>query len=218
MLRPYKWNCVHRGENGIDFGAQWRERANRIGGRGVSCEKQGLAAATAKVLLAAITAPARFLHPFFTTKFLKGVGIFPDFAQAARLHVSKFQAGNNLGCVAGKRVTAWRDENKFTAPATHAGFGKFRVVIRNDRFDANFAFASFLGLLDEFQGAVELFARGQQVLAIREGPAVILDVGKLDASGAGGFGDGQHFRDLADVAAVDDEIERDGDAKVFQPA
>ncbi len=64
---------------------------------------------------------------------------------------------------------------------------------------------------------IELRARGQQAVAIGEAPTVILHIGKFDASGARGFGDFEHFVDLIDVAAVNDEIERDGDADFFQP-
>ena len=65
--------------------------------------------------------------------------------------------------------------------------------------------------------SIELRARGKQAVAIGEGPAVILHVGKFDAGGAGRFGDRQHFVDLIDVAAVNDEVESDRDANLFQP-
>src|SRR5260370_28991891 len=50
-----------------------------------------------------------------------------------------------------------------------------------------------------------------------ESPAVVLDVGELDARGAGGFSDGEHFRELIDVAAVDDEIGRDRHTMLAEP-
>src|SRR5258708_14423352 len=55
------------------------------------------------------------------------------------------------------------------------------------------------------------------MFAIGEGPAVILDVGEFDARGAGRFGDGKHFRELIDMAAMDDESESDGDAMLAEP-
>ena len=67
------------------------------------------------------------------------------------------------------------------------------------------------------QSLVELGARGQEIFAVGEGPAVVLDVGEFDSRGAGGFGDLEHFVDLVDVAAVDDEVQGDGDADFFQP-
>jgi len=73
VLRPYRWNCVQRGENSIDFGAQWGARADWVGGRGVAGEKQGLTAATAKILLAAVAVLARFLHPIFAAELLKRI-------------------------------------------------------------------------------------------------------------------------------------------------
>ncbi len=63
----------------------------------------------------------------------------------------------------------------------------------------------------------ELRARGKQGIAVGESPAVILNVGELDASRAGGFGESKHFRELIDVTAVNDEIECDGDAMALEP-
>ena len=98
------------------------------------------------------------------------------------------------------------------------GFGILRVVIRNDIFDPDFSSTgvparAFKNSMD----CVELRARGQQVIAIGESPAVILDVGELDARGAGRFGDSEHLLELIDVAAVNDEIECDSDAMALQP-
>ena len=132
-------------------------------------------------------------------------------------HVGELQAGNYFCGVAGKRFAVWRDQHEFAAPAAHAGFGIFRVVVGDDRFDANFSAQAFFGAFDDFERLIELLARGQQAFAIGEGPAVVLHVGEFDAGGARGFGDLQHFFDLIDVAAVNDEIERDRDADFFQP-
>jgi hypothetical protein len=91
--------------------ARGGQGADRVGGRGVTGEEQGLAAAAAKILLAAITGFARRLHPIFTAKCLEGRGIFPDFAEAAILYVFEVQSRNNLRCVTGKRVAGWRDQH-----------------------------------------------------------------------------------------------------------
>ncbi len=68
-----------------------------------------------------------------------------------------------------------------------------------------------------FHGAVELCARGQEALAIGEGPAVILHVGEFDARGAGGFGEREHSLDLIDVAAMNHEIQGHCHANLLEP-
>ena len=69
--------------------------------------------------------------------------------------------------------------------------------------------------LDYAERTIELRASGEEVFAIGEGPAVILNVSELDARGAGSFGDLEHFFDLVDVAAVDYEVQGDRYADVF---
>src|SRR4029077_20642137 len=103
-----------------------------------------LAAAAAEILFAAVTGFAGFLHPSFAAKFLEGCGIFPEFAQAAVLYVFKVQSWNNLRGLAGKRVAGGRDEHELASPAAHAGLGIFRVIIRHDIFDADFAAQALL--------------------------------------------------------------------------
>jgi hypothetical protein len=63
----------------------------------------------------------------------------------------------------------------------------------------------------------ELLAGGKKRIAIGESPAVILNVGELNAAGTGGFGEGEHCGELIDVAAVNDEVESDGDTMAFEP-
>src|SRR5260370_41096191 len=137
------------GEDGVDFEAQRRERADWISGSGISREEQCLAAAAAEVLLAAVAGFARLLHPVLAAEFLERGGVFPNFTQAAVLHVFEGEAGNDLRSVAGKRIAAWRDQYQLAAPAAHAGLGIFCVVIGDNEFDANPALKPFLCALDE---------------------------------------------------------------------
>jgi hypothetical protein len=65
------------------------EGADRIRGGGVGSEKESLATAAAKIQRATVAGFAGFLHPCFTAEFLKRVGYFPDFSQAAVLYVFK---------------------------------------------------------------------------------------------------------------------------------
>ena len=102
-------------------------------------------------MVAAVAGFAGFLHPVFAAKFLEGFGDFPDFAQAAILHIFEVQSGNDFCGVAGKRFAVWGDEHQLASPAAHAGLGKFRVVIGNDVFDADFAAEAFLRGFQEFE-------------------------------------------------------------------
>src|SRR6266481_6426308 len=137
--------------------------------------------------------------------------------QAAFFHILETQSRDDLRCMAGKRIAAWSDEDELASPAAHACFRKFRVVIGHDKFDADFSAQALFGALEEFHRAYELLASRQQMLPVGKSPAVILHVGEFDAAGAGGFGESQHFFDLIDVAAMDDEIKRDGYAVLLEP-
>src|SRR2546430_5251366 len=90
----------------------------------------------------------------FAAKFLKRGGLLPDFVQAAVPHVFECEAGNDLRGVAGKSIAAWRDQHQLAAPAAHAGLGVLRVIVRNDKFDADFALQSFLFAFQKFNGTI----------------------------------------------------------------
>jgi len=217
MLRPGYRGVIRARQDGVDFWTLRRKRTNGISRRRISGKKERLAAAAAEVLFAAIAGFARRLHPGLPAKFLKRRGLFPNLPQRTVLYIFKVHAGNDLRSVAGKRAAIRGDEHEFAPPATHAGLGKFRVVIGNDKFNANFAFEAFLRFLEEFDGTCELFACGEKVSAIGKSPAVILNVRKFHSTRAGGFGDGQHLWDLVDVAAMNDEIQRDRKTMLLKP-
>lgn len=172
------WSC---GKGSVDKGTLRRERADGIGGGGISCEEKGLAAAAAEILGAAVAGFAGFVHPVFTAEFLKCFAGFPDFLYGFFFHIVEAQAGNDAGGVAGHGGAAWSDEDYFTCPTAHARLGKFRVVIRDNIFDFDFAAEAFLGLFEEVERVHELFASGKKLVAIGEGPAVILHVSKFNA-------------------------------------
>ncbi len=64
----------------------WRELANRIGGRGVSSECEGLAAAATEIPVAEFATAARIPHPVDTAKTLEGVVVVPYPLQCALTH------------------------------------------------------------------------------------------------------------------------------------
>lgn len=119
--------------------------------------------------------------------------------------------------MAGQRVAVRSDEHKLAAPAAHARFGIPRVIVGNDVFDAKLAFEALLRRLEKINRLHKLAASGKKRIAIRESPAVILHVCEFDARGAGRFRESQHFGELVEIAAVNDEIERYGDAMMPQP-
>ena len=113
--------------------------------------------------------------------FLKRDGLFPDLPERALLDIFKRHSGQNVRRVARQDIAIRLDEENFAPPAAHAGLGIFRVVVRDHKFHVNAAAEAFFGAFQNFERAVELRARGQQSRAIGKGPAVILDVGELDA-------------------------------------
>src|ERR1700752_1656149 len=92
------------GDYRINSVSRRSQRADGVGGGGITGQEQGLAAAAAEVLRAAIAVPTGFLHPGFAAKLLEGGGCFPDFAQPAVLYVGEMQSRNNLSGVARKGV------------------------------------------------------------------------------------------------------------------
>ncbi len=117
----------------------------------------------------------------------------------------------------GKRGAVGRDEHELASPAADAGLGEFRVVIRNNKDKAGFAFEALFGFLERFNAIVELRAGGKQMRAIGEGVAVILHAGKFDAAGRVFFNDGEHFFQFVNVLAVNHKIQGEADAVGFQP-
>ena len=131
--------------------------------------------------------------------------------------VFEMHAGNDCGGVAGKSLALRCDQHDFASPTAHAGLGEFCIIVRDNIFDADLAAQAFFCGFYFCEKCVELSARRQKKFAIRKSPAVILHVGKFDARCRGRLGDGEHFVRLVKIAAVQDEIERDGDAAAFEP-
>src|SRR6266576_3386287 len=127
------------------------------------------------------------------------------------------QARNDLGRMARERVAAGRDEHQLLSPSTHAGLGKFRVVVGHNEFYLDFATQTFLRAFQKIDGAIELLARRKKILAVGKGPAVILHVREFDPAGTRGFAERQHFRKSIDVAAMNDEIQRQRYAAPLEP-
>jgi len=62
---------IDRGENRVDFGPLVGQRTYRIGGTGVPCQQEGLAAAAAEINFTAVAGFAGGLHPGLAAKSLE---------------------------------------------------------------------------------------------------------------------------------------------------
>src|SRR5437879_598904 len=129
----------------------------------------------------------------------------------------KMDSWNYAGCVAGKDGAIGRDEQELASPAADAGFRKFRVVIRDNEDNARFAFQAFFGFLEFGDTKFKLAARGQERLAIRQAPAVILHAGEFYAAGPVLVDEQDHLLEFLNVLAVDDEVQGYADAVFLEP-
>jgi len=152
--------CVHSRENGVDFGTQRRERADGVGGGGVSSEEQCLAPTAAEVLLAAVAGFARLLHPIFSTEFLECGGVLQISRRLRSLRFSNERPG--MTCAAwqgsasplGVISISLRPQPPYRAlDILHSN--------RGPRIQANPALKPLLFTLDEGERLIQLFARGQ---------------------------------------------------------
>jgi len=119
--------------------------------------------------------------------------------------------------VARERIAVRGDEHQFASPSAHARLRIFCVIIGHNEFDVDLAPQAFFGALKKFDGAVELVARGEEMLTVCKGPSVILHVCEFDPAGAGGFTERQDLFKLIDVAAVNDKIQRQRHTAPFNP-
>src|ERR1700722_5753925 len=114
-----------------------RERTGRIGSVGVSSQEQGLAAASAKILGTLIATAARLRHPVFSAEALEGRRVLPDIVESPVANIFKSEARNDFGGVARKNLPRGIDEHQPPSPPSHAGLGKARVVIGDDKINTN---------------------------------------------------------------------------------
>src|SRR5262249_26150766 len=85
-----------------DHGVMRRQVTYRIGGTSVARKSEGLAAASAEVLVASCAGSARLLHPVSATKCNKCRRVPPDVGERTLADVPEFETRNVLGCMAGK--------------------------------------------------------------------------------------------------------------------
>src|SRR5713101_4467735 len=79
----------------LDQMVQRRKLANRIGSSSIACQEKSLAAASAKIYLAAVARAAGLRHPVFAAKFLERLGALPDPIERVLAHIVKAHARNH---------------------------------------------------------------------------------------------------------------------------
>src|SRR5471032_2582685 len=109
----------------------FRLAAHRVGIARVTGQHEGLATAAAEVLFFLIAGAARLGHPVVTTKAIKAERVVPDVLHAVVAYVRKLH-WHLSGSVTGQGGSVRRDCQKNTAPAIHAGFRTFFVVVKGD--------------------------------------------------------------------------------------
>src|SRR5229473_3414408 len=106
-----------------------REVTDRVGRGGVAGQREGLAAATAEIQLAARTARARLLHPGGAAEGVERRGARPDVGERAVAHVPEFEAGDRLGGMAGQHLARRRHVERAAAPTADARLWIAGVVV-----------------------------------------------------------------------------------------
>src|SRR5882762_2525149 len=111
--------------------------------------------------------------------------------------------------MAGKCPSCGVDEHELPAPSAHAGFGVARVVVGNDRVDANLARGALLSFGDDEQRLINLLASGHQRGAVLQRPPVVLNVRNLHAVWPQSFEEANGFVEVIEILPMNDQIDRE---------
>ncbi len=163
---------------------QRRERAGGIGRLGLPGKGESLAAAAAEIQLPPGAAAAGLGHPLGAAERLESGAAMPDLGQRLVLDVVEGEGGDGFGRMAGQDLAGWRHVQVLLAPAAHAGLGVAGVVVRHDIVDHQHALQPLLCCLDQIDRRLGLRAGRHQRRPVLERPAIILDMGDLEALGA----------------------------------
>src|SRR5579871_775568 len=127
---------------------QRRQRAGRIGIAGIAGQREGLAAAPAKIDLTELAGFARLLHPGSAAISVEGLGVLPDPGdRMVGSHGFELQSGDAFGRMAGQYLARGRNVEELPPPAAHAFLRPQRIVIGNDIVDGQNAFQPRLRVL-----------------------------------------------------------------------
>src|SRR6201999_277359 len=156
-----------------------REMADGVSAGGITGELERLAPAATEVEVAAVAAPAWLRHPVRSAEALDERGLLPDPRQRVLAHAGL----GKRKCVrsrAGQHVAVGHHGELPSAPAAHAGFGVFAVIVGDDVDHLHLAPQPFAGRADHRLRALQLSPARQQGLPVTLSPAVVLRVGELD--------------------------------------
>ena len=110
------------------------------------------------------------------------------------------------------------DQDHALGPASHASFGELSVVVGQDGVDPDAALEANLGGLECAEGIFQLRCGGHEGVPILQCPAVVLGVRDLDAIGPEFFEEQEHLLEMIEIAAVHDQVGREGDFVLTDPA
>ena len=195
----------------------WGFGANRIGGVWIASERHGLAATSAKINFLAIAGFARVRHPMIAAIGVEGAAIVPDVRQGSVAHIVERQMRNGLRGVTGQNLTVRCDVEPGRPPPAHAALGQLIVIVGRNKVDHQPTLELFAGAVDDLDSVLRLFSGRHQRIAVRQGPAVKLHRGNLNAPRADLLGDLQCSRDLMQVTPVQHHVQRDRKADISDP-
>src|SRR4051812_35669160 len=161
----------------------WRELANRIRIRRVAGEQVGLAAASAEISGLLRTAATRLLHPCFAAEVIEARRVEPDPLDACISYAGKFEVRQHARGVTRKGGAVRRNTEEDRTQAVHARLRPALEVVGHDEIDLHAVAGSLPKAPRRLLGALQLFAAGEQLLAIQPRPAVVLGVRELDVLG-----------------------------------
>ena len=155
------------------------KRACGIGDPRVSSQQKSLATAATEIFSAPVATAARFVHPLFAAEALKRGRFAPDPSRAfSRTFSTAFRAGLPLH---GRAILSCRiDEHQSSSPASHAGLRIFRVIIGNNRIDADASGKAFSVGGHNVTAFSNCARVGNKRRAVGQRPSVILRMRDLD--------------------------------------
>src|SRR5690606_11025386 len=184
----------------------------------VSREEKGLAAAASEVKRALGAGPARILHPALAAEGLEPRRTRPDLGEATRVDAPEFEPFDARGGVSGEHCPVRREDDDAPCPAVHAGLVPIAEVVGLHEDDLHGAREPGAVERRSLTRRVERRRFGKEGVEVLACVARVLRVGELEAIRAVSLRERNDRVDLAEVLTVEDDVEREGDAEVAQPA
>ncbi len=157
--------------------------------------------------LAAVAAGAGLRHPGGAAEAGEGGRVGPDVGEGGIGDGGERHSGDRRCRVAGQHPAGGIDVDKVSAPAAHAGLRQPGVIIGDDIIDDEAAGMRSPAPPRRRRSPLAVGPARQQRGPVDERPAVVLDVGDLDASGAERQRECDHALDAGGFAAVDDGVD-----------